>query len=93
MSVPETAMHKDNYLVPREYEVRFAGEIPYVQAEPKTETMCHRPHSSLRQGVFPPDAGHHATANAGRHRIHIITLERDADSNARDSIIQAHLQT
>ena len=58
MAMPETAMHEHHRAVFWQHDVRPAGEILSVQAEPKAHGMQNPADRQFRSGVFPADRRH-----------------------------------
>lgn len=67
--MPEAAMYQNNSLVPREYQIRPAGQSATVQAKPQAGCMQPPPQQQLRPGVTAADAAHVQTALFGREDV------------------------
>ena len=58
MSVPETAMNKNNAFVFRQNNVRLSGQVFPVQPEPVSEDMKSTANRNFRLRVSRTDSGH-----------------------------------
>lgn len=77
MPMPETAVDKNNFLVPDKHDIWPAWQIASMQPESVAHAMEHRAHSKFRLGIFASDAAHELRANIFRHRVHkLVALEK-----------------
>lgn len=61
--MPETTMNKDERLVHRKDEIRFARQMRVVDAIAKAIGMKCAPQQQLWLGVLASNAGHHSRAS------------------------------
>jgi hypothetical protein len=72
--VPEITVDENGYLGLGENNIRFAGKLLEMLAEPETPFVKFRAHTGLQSRVLPLDAGH-AIASLLRGQVirHIFT--------------------
>ena len=58
MSMPETAVHKDDFSSRRQYKVRLSGQISYVQSKSIAKTMNNGAYQNFRFRIARPDLRH-----------------------------------
>lgn len=58
MLMPKTAVHKDNGLILRQYDIRFTGKLLNILAKPVPKAMQKRTDRHLRASVPTSNAGH-----------------------------------
>ncbi len=70
MRVPKAAVNEDNLATTRQHDVRFAGEILFVKAEPVTHCMEQSAHDDFGSSVLVLDGLHDAPSLFGAACIH-----------------------
>lgn len=74
VSVPEIAVDENGYLGLGENDIRFAGKLLEMLAEPETPFVKFRAHAVLQSRVLPLDAGHAIASLLGCQVVrHIVT--------------------
>ncbi len=58
MPMPEAPVNEDRGAQAREDEIRRAGQVADMEAEPIAEPVHDRPDPEFGRGVLSPDAGH-----------------------------------
>jgi hypothetical protein len=61
VAVPETAVNKYRDSMPRQHDVRFAGQLLAVQAISKAASVKATAQQALGLGVSCPNSSHHST--------------------------------
>jgi hypothetical protein len=62
MSMPETAVCKNDSLVPGKYHVRFSREVPVMEFIPEAQLVKALSENHFRLRIFALDTGHHSTS-------------------------------
>ena len=68
--MPEAAMHEDDRFVFWKHDVRFAGQVFTVKAEPVTHVVEHRTNEDFRLRIGTSNPRHVPTAMFLRETIH-----------------------
>lgn len=92
MPMPKAPMHKQNRPIPREDQIRPAGEVVAVNPEPVSQTVEVRPDSAFRTCVLSTYPAHQSASGWLGHDIHrsqaisfrLTLLRRSPQSGAPD---------
>jgi hypothetical protein len=68
MTVPKTAINKDNSPMFFQNDIRLAGEFRF-ESIPKTLSPKHFTNKNFRNGIFSPNPRHAVTTLFGGHKI------------------------
>lgn len=60
--MPETSMHEYDCTITGKYDVWLSRKISNMNPESEPFSMEEFPDSDFRDGVLPPDSGHHPAA-------------------------------
>lgn len=73
--VPEATMHENRQSMPRQHEVRSAGEVALMKSEAKPERVDQTPDNEFGSGVVLADPTHLSAALKGREMVrHAVDL-------------------
>lgn len=74
--MPKASVNKYHRLVPRENQIRPAGQLPAMKAETQALPVQKGTDSALRQRVLPLDARHHPTADGAAYDVYHFRQRR-----------------
>lgn len=80
MTVPEAAMYEDGRAVSWQHDIRLAGQLADMQAEPEPLSVQKASHQDFRFRVLPPDAGHHPASGCSIYHVrHGVQVKASGD--------------
>lgn len=82
MAVPETTLHKNDFAMLGQNDVRSAGKILAVKPEPVAEPVQDGAHGQFRLCVFTAYSAHEGRTLSCRDRVHIAFSWGLASKNA-----------